>query len=145
MNLDGDCLKDHLAFSIAKYAMSLCTLGMAAEFREARIAVNSLWPKSTIATQTIKDHFDSKVYASSRWPSIMADAAYELVLRPSKNCTGQFFTDEELLKTTGVTDFSHYAVERDVPLMQALFLPREKQLIPVSSELFLSNRSKPSI
>jgi citronellol/citronellal dehydrogenase len=68
----------------------------------------------------------------------MADAAYELTLRDSRECSGRFFTDESLLKEAGVTDFSHYAVDLKVPLMQALFLPIDKNRIPVSQELFLS-------
>ena len=130
-------MKDYLAFSLGKCAMSLCTLGMAAELRPTGIAVNSLWPKSTIATQTIKDHFLSKVYTSSRWPSIMGDAAYELVLRNSKECTGRFYTDEDLLREAGVVDFSHYAVDPGTPLMQAFYIPKEEQKVPVPQDLFL--------
>ena len=69
--METEWFKDHLAFSIAKYAMSMCTLGMAAEFQSLGIAINSLWPQTTIATQTIKDHFLPMVYAGSRLPSIM--------------------------------------------------------------------------
>ena len=117
--------------------MSLCTLGMSAEFKSEGIAVNSLWPESTIATSTIKEHFSSQVYAGSRWPTIMADAAYELTLRDSRECSGRFFTDESLLREIGIIDFSHYAVDLKVPLMQALFLPVDKNKTPVSHELFL--------
>jgi citronellol/citronellal dehydrogenase len=137
LTLDAYWFKDHMAFSVGKYGMSLCTLGMAETFKPDGIAVNSLWPKSTIATQTIKNHFLQKVYNSSRWPSIMGDAAYELVLRSSKKCTGNFFTDEELLKQAGVTDFSKYAVEPGTPLMQAFFLPPEQDQTRVAQELFL--------
>ena len=137
LHLDPRWFKDHLAFSLAKYAMSLCTLGMAAEFKQAGIAVNSLWPETTIATQTIKDHFSPKVFAGSRWPSIMADAAYELVQRSSKECTGQFFTDEALLREAGIVDFSHYAVDPEVPLMQALFVSEENRMAPIQQDLFL--------
>ncbi len=137
LNIDPHWFKDHLAFSIAKYAMSHCTLGMAEEFKKEGIAVNSLWPESTIATQTIKDHFSPKVFAGSRWPSIMGDAAYELL---SRKCTGQFFTDERLLREAGIIDFSHYAVDPNVPLMQALFVPVDAQMRPVSQDLFLINK-----
>lgn len=142
LNMDPTCFKDHLAFSLSKYAMSLCTLGMAEEFKQEGIAINSLWPKTTIATQTIKDHFLPKVYAGSRWPTIMADAAYALVLRRSRNGTGHFFTDEELLQATGRVDFSQYAVDPNTPLMQALFLPKESELTPVSQDLFLDSSQK---
>jgi citronellol/citronellal dehydrogenase len=138
LNIDPHWFKDHLAFSLSKYAMSMCTLGMAVEFKQAGIAVNSLWPETTIATQTIKDHFSPEVYAGSRWPSIMADAAYELVLRPSKECSGNFYTDEALLREIGVLDFSRYAVDLEAPLMQALFIPADSQRTRVSQELFLS-------
>ena len=105
LNMDPHWFKNYLGFSISKYAMSMCTLGMAETFKMEKIAVNSLWPKSTIATQTLKKHFSSKVYESSRKPSIMADAAYQLLLRESSQCTGQFFIDEDLLKNAGVNDF----------------------------------------
>jgi citronellol/citronellal dehydrogenase len=137
LQLDAHWFKDHLAFSIGKYAMSLCTLGMSEEFKRAGIAVNSLWPKTTIATQTIKDHFLPQVFAGSRWPSIMADAAYELTSRSSRECTGRFFTDEDLLREAGIVDFSHYAVDSNAPLMQALFIPADQQTIPLSQGLFL--------
>jgi len=137
LHMDPKWFKDHLAFSLCKYAMSMCTLGMAAEFQHEGIAVNSLWPKTTIATQTIKDHFSPQVYAGSRWPSIMADAAYELILRTSQKCTGQFFTDEDLLCEAGICDFSRYAVDLSTPLMQALFIPKEEDRLEISSDLFL--------
>jgi len=86
--------------------MSMCTLGMAEQFKRDGIAVNSLWPKTTIATQTIKDHFLPKVHASSRWPSIMADAAYELSLRNFHQYSGCFLMDEDFLQETGQTVFS---------------------------------------
>lgn len=139
LHMDPRGFKDHLAFSLSKYAMSLCTLGMAAEFKEKGIGVNSLWPETTIATQTIKDHFSKKVYTASRWPSIMGDAAYELILHPSRECSGQFFTDEALLKKVGVVDFSHYAVDPHVTLMQSLFVPIHPERASVSEDLFLIN------
>jgi citronellol/citronellal dehydrogenase len=140
LNMDAHWFKNHLAFSIAKYAMSMCTLGMSAEFQKAGIAVNSLWPQTTIATQTIKDHFLPKVYAGSRWPSIMADAAYALASGTIQDWTGQFFTDEALLRKRGIADFTSYAVDPSVPLMQPLFIPLEKEMMPISGELFLAAR-----
>ncbi len=137
--LEPALFKNHLAFSLGKYAMSFCTLGMAEEFKKEGIAVNSLWPETTIATQTIKDHFSDKVYRASRWPSIMADAAFELVSRDAKTCTGRFFTDEALLKESGIADFSRYAVDPDASsasLMQALFLPSSLDRHPVPQDLF---------
>lgn len=136
LNLEAHGFKDHLPFSISKFAMSLCTLGMAEEFRKAGIAVNSLWPRSTIATPTIENHFSPTVYAGSRLPSIMGDAALELIRRPSRECTGQFFTDEDLLRQAGIEDFSHYAVDPSVPLFQALFIPAFENSVPVTQDLF---------
>jgi len=143
LNMDPQWFKDHLAFSLAKYAMSMCTLGMSTEFQPAGIAVNSLWPQTTIATQTIKDHLVPKVYERSRWPSIMADAAYEIARRTVREWTGQFFIDESLLRQTDVVDFSHYAVDPTVSLMQPLFIPLESGMIPISRELFLNSGSDP--
>jgi citronellol/citronellal dehydrogenase len=142
LNLDPCWFKNHLAFSLGKYAISMSTLGMAEQFKPDGIAVNSLWPKTTIATQTLKDHFLPKVYASSRWPSIMGDAAYALALRNSRQCTGCFFTDESLLQEEGITDFSGYAVDPDSPLMQAFFLPAEETQSQGTQELFLKSSAK---
>lgn len=136
LNLEEQWLRDHLPFSIGKYGMSLCTRGMAAQFREDGIAVNSLWPQTNIATQRLKDHLSPQVYAGSRWPSIMADAAYALSLRTFREATGQFFIDETLLRETGITDFSRYAVDPTQPLVQTLFLPLKEGMIPISRELF---------
>ncbi|MBS0649383.1 MAG: SDR family oxidoreductase [Verrucomicrobia bacterium] len=138
LNLDPQVFKEHLAFSLAKYAMSLCTLGMSSEFKEAGIAVNSLWPETTIATQTLKNHFSPQVYAGSRWPSIMGDAAYELIYKPSRKFTGFFCTDEALLKEAGVKDFSKYAVDPEAPLMQALFVPVKTSMHQILPDLFLA-------
>ena len=123
LGMDSRWFKNHLVFTMSKYGMSMCTLGMAAEFQQTGIAVNSLWPLTTIATTTIKDHFVSEVYLGSRWPTIMADAAYVLMQKNATECTGQFFIDEELLREIGTTDFTHYAVDPSVPLMQDLFVP----------------------
>lgn len=125
LDMNTKWFKDHLAFTMSKYGMSMCTLGMSAEFKQTGIAVNSLWPQTTIATTTIKDHFVSEVYAGSRWPTIMADAAYELAQKNASECTGQFFIDEVLLREAGVTDFSKYAVDPNLPLVQDLFISEE--------------------
>lgn len=136
IGLEMQWLRDHLSFSLGKYGMSLCTLGMSAEFKNAGIAVNSLWPQTNIATQRLKDHLSPKVYMGSRLPSIMADAAYELASRTSQEATGQFFIDETLLRESGITDFSQYAVNPAQPLVQTLFLPLKEGMIPISRELF---------
>ncbi len=138
LDLEEQWLRDYLCFSLGKYGMSLCTRGMAAEFYSAGIAVNSLWPQTNIATQRLKDHLLPQVYAGSRFPAIMADAAYALSLRTFKEASGQFFIDESLLRETGITDFSQYAVDPNHPLVQTLFLPLKKGMIPISRELFRS-------
>lgn len=132
---------NHLAFTLSKYGMSMCTLGMAEELREMGIGVNSLWPMTTIATTTIQDHFTAKVYAGSRWPTIMADAAFEVLQRNARDCTGNFFIDEIILREAGVTDFLNYAVDPNVPLVQDLFIPEkitsaDDHSIPLSKNLF---------
>lgn len=136
LNLAEQWLKDYLPFSLAKYGMSLCTRGMAAEFYSASIAVNSLWPQTNIATQRLKDHLTPQVYSGSRWPSIMGDAAYALSQLTYREASGLFFIDETLLRETGVTDFSQYAVDPNHPLVQTLFLPIKEGMIPISRELF---------
>ncbi len=136
LNLEDQWLKDYLLFSLAKYGMSLCTRGMAAEFYAAGIAVNSLWPQTNIATQRLKDYLTPSVYSGSRWPSIMGDAAYALSQLTFREASGLFFIDEALLRKTGITDFSQYAVDPNHPLVQTLFLPIKEGMIPISRELF---------
>ncbi|QLH42609.1 MAG: SDR family oxidoreductase [Coxiellaceae bacterium] len=143
LDMNPGWFKHHLAFTMSKYNMSMCTLGMAAEFRPAKIAVNSLWPQTTIATTTIKDHFLPNVYAGSRWPTIMADAAFEIIQRDSKHFTGNFIIDEILLREIGITDFTHYAVDPNSPLAQDLFVPENKDYgneFSLSQELFKESR-----
>lgn len=136
LNFEEQWLRDHLSFSLGKYGMSLCTIGMAASFRKAGIAVNSLWPRTNIATQRLKDHLLPEVYAGSRHPLIMADAAYALSLKTFRESSGEFFIDEQLLRDTGTIDFSNYAVDPQSPLVQTLFLSLEAGMIPISPELF---------
>ncbi len=121
LNLNPKWFKDHVAYSMAKYGMSMCTLGMAAEFAPNGIAVNSLWPRTTIATAAVETFFPQAV-ASSRKPAIMADAAYLIVTRDSRSTTGNFFIDEEVLRGHGITDFDQYAVTPGAPLFNDIFL-----------------------
>jgi len=98
LNLDPAWFKAHVGYTIAKYGMSMCTLGMAEEFRDAGIAFNSLWPRTIIATAAIQNLLGGdEAMARSRRPEIMADAAYEVFTRPARECTGNFFIDEDLL------------------------------------------------
>ncbi|MCX7120909.1 MAG: NAD(P)-dependent oxidoreductase [Gammaproteobacteria bacterium] len=114
--------KDHLAYTYSKYGMSICTLGMAAEFKGAGIAVNSLWPKTTIATSAIKMNFPPELYAASRDPLIVANAAYWILTQNSRELTGQFLIDEEILAKAGETDFTRYNMMKGVAPMRDLFL-----------------------
>jgi citronellol/citronellal dehydrogenase len=112
----------HVAYTMSKYGMSMCTLGMAEELKGFGIAVNSLWPRTTIATAAVEVHFPAAILAASRKPEIMADAAHEILTSDSRANTGNFYIDEEVLKRAGVTDFAHYAVTPGVPLFQDLFV-----------------------
>lgn len=122
LNMEAKWFKNHLAYTYSKYGMSICTLGMSAEFREQGLAVNSLWPRTTIATAAIEVHFPPEILAASRDPSIMADAAYEVVTKNSQEVTGKFFIDEEVLQRSGVTDFAKYSKSPGNKLMTDLFL-----------------------
>jgi len=122
LNMNAKWFKDHLAYTMSKYGMSMCTLGMAEEFKEQGIAVNSLWPRTTIATAAIKYNFPPELMQACRKPEIMADAAHHMLTQDSKTMTGNFFTDEEILSKAGVSDFAEYAVNPDVPLYQDLYL-----------------------
>ena len=114
--------KDHVAYTLSKYGMSMCTLGMAEEFRAQGIAVNSLWPRTTIATAAIAVNFPEAILKASRKPLIMADAAYAIFNRDSRMATGNFYIDETLLREAGVTDFEPYAITPGAKLYTDLFL-----------------------
>ncbi len=114
--------KDHVAYTMSKFGMSMCTLGMAEEFRGDGIAVNSLWPRTTIATAAIAVHFPEAILKASRKPAIMADAAHVILQRESRAATGNFYIDETLLREEGVTDFEPYAMTPGAKLYTDLFL-----------------------
>jgi citronellol/citronellal dehydrogenase len=105
--------------------MSMCTLGLSEEFKKDGIAVNSLWPKTLIATAAIAVNFPKALYDASRKPGIVADAAYAIVTSNSREVTGQFFIDETLLKTRGISDFNHYALHPGAPLFPDLYVENE--------------------
>lgn len=121
-NMNAKWFKKHLAYTMSKYGMSMCTLGMAEEFRKEGIAVNSLWPRTLIATAAIAVNFSKILYHATRKPSIMADAAYEILTSNSREVTGSFFIDENLLKERGVKDFKQYAMHSWTPLYPDLFI-----------------------
>jgi citronellol/citronellal dehydrogenase len=101
----------------------MCVLGLAEELKPHRIGVNALWPKTTIATAAVQNIIGGDLMVQrSRKPEIVADAAYYLLQRPSAECTGNFFIDEEILLQQGINDFTHYAVNPSQKLMPDLFL-----------------------
>jgi citronellol/citronellal dehydrogenase len=112
----------HVAYTMSKYGMSMCTLGMSEELRKDGIAVNSLWPQTTIATAAVEVHFPEEILKASRHASIMADAAHLILTSDSRANTGNFYIDEELLRRSGVTDFDRYALTPGVPTFKDLFL-----------------------
>jgi citronellol/citronellal dehydrogenase len=122
LNMDAKWFKNHTAYTLSKYGMSMCTLGMSAEFQADGIAVNSLWPKTTIATAAIATHFPPEMLQASRIPTIVSEAAYYILTSNSRELTGQFLIDENVLIAQGITDFSSYAVNPNVPLQPDLFL-----------------------
>ena len=116
----------HVAYSMAKYGMSMCVLGMAGEFREAGIAVNALWPRTTIATAAVNMLGGDELVQHSRKPDIMADAAYVILTKPSREFTGHFCIDDNVLEDEGMTDLSGYAVNPDLPLAPDFFVEPKK-------------------
>jgi citronellol/citronellal dehydrogenase len=121
LNLNPRWFQHHVAYTMSKYGMSMCTLGMAAELAADGVAVNSLWPRTTIATAAVEAFFPESVKAS-RKPEIMADAAYAILTKPSRDFTGNFAIDETLLRSEGVSDFEQYAVTPGAKLHPDIFL-----------------------
>ncbi|HSP79276.1 MAG TPA: NAD(P)-dependent oxidoreductase, partial [Myxococcaceae bacterium] len=113
---------NHVAYTMAKYGMSMCVLGMAEEFREQGVAFNALWPRTVIATAAINMIGGQQMMEASRTPEIMADAAHAILTRDSRSCTGNFFVDEDVLLEAGVTDFGKYAVKPGVEPLPDFFL-----------------------
>ena len=122
LSLRPKWFKKHVAYTISKYGMSMCTLGMADEFKQYGIAVNSLWPKTIIATAAISENISKMVYHASRKPAIVADAAYEILTSNSREVTGNFFIDEALLRERGVTQFRKYAMHWFIPTIPDVFV-----------------------
>lgn len=126
LDMSEKWFKGHVAYTMAKYGMSMCTLGMSAEFEKEGIAVNSLWPLTAIDTAAVRNLLGGDTMAKmSRSATIMADAAHVVLTRPSSDCTGNFFIDEEVLRAEGVTDFSAYAPGAEGPLAADFFVPDE--------------------
>ena len=116
----------HVAYTMAKYGMSMCTLGMAAEYKKAGVGVNSLWPLTAIDTAAVRNLLGGDAVAKmSRKPEIMADAAHAILIKSGNDCTGNFFIDEEVLREAGVSDFDQYAHEPGGQLAGDFFVPDE--------------------
>lgn len=123
LNMETRWFAPHVAYTMAKFGMSMCVLGMAGEFRDQGIAVNALWPRTTIATAAIRNLLGGEaIIRSSRKPSIMGDAAHWILTQDSRKCTGHFFVDDDVLREAGVSDFDSYAVDPDVELTPDFFL-----------------------
>jgi citronellol/citronellal dehydrogenase len=123
LNMDPRWFAPHLAYTMSKYGMSMVVYGLAEELKPYRIAANALWPKTTIATAAVENLLGGDfLIQRSRTPEIVADAAFHILRRPSFECTGNFFIDEEVLSAEGVTDFTRYAVNPDQKLMNDLFV-----------------------
>jgi citronellol/citronellal dehydrogenase len=123
LNLNPRWFKNHLAYTMSKYGMSMCVLGMAEEFKKDGIAVNALWPRTAIATSAVKNLLGGdQAMKQSRKPEIVADAAYLILTSPSKVCTGNFFIDDEVLISHGITDLSKYSVVSGAKLIEDFFL-----------------------
>jgi citronellol/citronellal dehydrogenase len=123
----------HVAYTMAKFGMSMCVLGMAEEFREQGVAVNALWPETVIATAAVRNLLGGEaMIRQGRKPEIMADAAYAILTRNSRECTGHFFIDTQVLYEAGVTNLDKYAVDPSAELIQDFFLPNNWKS-PVSS------------
>jgi citronellol/citronellal dehydrogenase len=123
LNLEARWFAPHVAYTIAKYGMSLCVLGMAEELRGDGIAVNALWPRTVIATAAVQNLLGGdETIRGSRSPEIMADAAYAILTKPSRAATGRFFIDDEVLKAEGVTDFAKYQAVPGAELIPDFFI-----------------------
>jgi citronellol/citronellal dehydrogenase len=123
-NMDPKWFAGHVAYTITKYGMSMCTLGMAAELKDDGVAVNALWPRVGVATAAIEFAFaDHAELARCRKPEVMGDAAHVILTRPARDYTGVFFIDDEVLYEAGVRDFDAYRVDPTVPPRLGMFLP----------------------
>ena len=123
LNMVEKWFKNHVAYTMAKFGMSMCVLGMAGEFREKGVAVNALWPRTVIATAAVKNLLGGdEIIKRSRKPEIMADAAHFILTQPSREFTGNFCIDDEVMERAGVTDLAPYAVDASSELMADFFV-----------------------
>tara|TARA_S200000501_G_scaffold85112_1_gene77739 strand:- start:562 stop:1419 length:858 start_codon:yes stop_codon:yes gene_type:complete len=124
LDMDPKWFGGHVGYTMAKYTMSMCVLGMAAEFKEQGVAVNALWPRTAIATAAVQNHLGGdEIMRLSRNVDIMADAAYTILTKDSKTFSGNFCIDDIVLYESGVTDFTKYANVPFGELMPDFFVP----------------------
>ena len=122
LNFEAKWFAPHVAYSMAKFGMSLCVLGMAEEFR-GKLAVNALWPRTVIATAAVQNLLGGdEIIKRSRKPEIMADAAHGILTKNAVECTGNYFVDEDLLREAGVTDFEQYSSSPGAELLPDFFV-----------------------
>jgi citronellol/citronellal dehydrogenase len=123
LNMEEKWFAPHVAYTMAKFGMSMCVLGMASEFREQGIAVNALWPRTTIATAAVRNLLGGdELVRRSRKPEIMADAAHVILTKPSREFTGNFCIDDEVLESVGITVLDAYAVDPAAELAPDFFI-----------------------
>jgi citronellol/citronellal dehydrogenase len=123
LNMEEKWFAPHVAYTMAKFGMSMCVLGMAGEFREQGIAVNALWPRTTIATAAVQNLLGGdELTRRSRKPEIMGDAAHVILTKPSREFTGNFCIDDEVLESAGISDLSVYAVDPSAELAPDFFV-----------------------
>jgi citronellol/citronellal dehydrogenase len=123
INLNPKWFAGHVAYTLTKYNMSMMAIGWAAELKQYRIASNALWPRTTIDTAAVRNLLGGEALAKmSRTPEILADAAFYILTKPSADCTGNCFTDEEVMAKEGITDLAHYSVVPGANLYRDLFI-----------------------
>lgn len=122
LNMEERWFAPHVAYTMSKYGMSMCVLGMAEEFKSQGVAVNALWPRTAIATAAVNMLGGEAMMNASRTPAIMADAAYWIVTQPSRDCTGNFFIDDAVLTAAGQTDLDQYSVVPGAQLAPDFFV-----------------------
>jgi citronellol/citronellal dehydrogenase len=132
LDMKPEWFSGHVAYSIAKYGMSLCVLGLADELKKDGVAVNALWPRTTIATAAVQNILGGdKLMRMSRSPEIVADAAYLIFQQPAKTFSGNFLIDDTFLHSVGgVTDFEKYRIDPSMPLAPDFFVPAKSKPPP---------------
>jgi citronellol/citronellal dehydrogenase len=123
LNMNGKWFAPHCAYTMAKYGMSMCTLGMSGELKGRGIAVNSLWPETAVATAAVQNLLGGdQAMKACRTPEVVADAAHWILTQPAKECSGNFFIDSEVLTNSGVSNLDSYSVTTGGKLLKDFFL-----------------------